>query len=89
MLLKLMVGYVYDAGCYSSWGKTKDVTFREDFERFGYYEDLWPDRDTPLPWRLTKEKRKFLDERMKVTIWPHYMDRLSYRGHSFWSKPNR
>jgi len=87
MILKLMVGYVYDAGCFSSWGKKKDDKHRADFERYGLYENLW--RDTPLPWRLTTEERKFLDERMKETVWPHYTDRLAYRGHSFWSKPNR
>ena len=26
---------------------------------------------------------------MLNTMWPHYSDRIAYRGHSFWSKPNR
>ena len=89
MLLKLMVGYVHDGGCYKNWGQKKDAKHRADFQKFGFHRDLWEDRDTPLPWRLTTEKRKFLDKRMLGVVWPHYVDRLAYRGHSFWSKPNR
>ena len=88
MLLKLMVGYVYDAGVYKSWGN-KDARHRADFQKYGFHRDLWADRGKPLPWRLTREERKLLDERMRNVVWPHYVDRLAYRGHSFWTKPNR
>ena len=87
MLLKLMVGYVYDAGSYSAWG-TKDKNHRADFRKYGFQKDLW-EEDTPLPWRLTKQQRLFLDQRMLNTVWPHYLDRVAYRGNSFWTKPNR
>ena len=87
MLLKLMVGYTNE-GCYKGWGK-KDQTHRANFKYYGFCRHLWADRDTPLPWRLTAEQRKLLDERMRNVVWPHYTDRLAYRGHSFWKKPNR
>ena len=87
MLIKLMVGYVFDSGCYGSW--SKDDKHRAEAERYGVFREIWPDRKGPFPWRLTKEERQFLDERMKSVVWPHYVDRLAYRGHSFWSKPNR
>lgn len=87
MLTKLMVGYVYDAGSYSSW--SKDAKHRSEAQVCGIFRDIWPDRAGPLPWRLTKEEREFLDKRMLGVIWPHYLDRVAYRGFSFWKKPNR
>ena len=39
--------------------------------------------------RLTKVQIKMLDERMSRTVWPHYIDRMFYNGHSFWTRPNR
>ena len=43
----------------------------------------------PLPWRLTKEQRLLLDLRTRRIVWPHYMERLYYRGASMWKKPCR
>ena len=56
-------------------------------KRLGIFEDVWPENGGPLPWRLTRPQRLFLDDRMRRTLWPHYMERLYYRGASFWQKP--
>ena len=55
----------------------------------GVFRDIWPDRNGPLPWRLTQDEIKMLDKRMKKVVWPHYIDRLHYEGCSFWIKPGR
>ena len=39
--------------------------------------------------RLTKEQINMLDGRMSNTVWPHYIDRMYYKGYSFWKRPNR
>lgn len=74
-------------GGYKSW--SKDATHRREAKVLGIFRDIWPDRNGPLPWRLTKEQLKVLDERMKKTVWPHYLDPLFYEGCSFWVKPGR
>ena len=46
-------------------------------------------QDGLLPWRLTKSQRMLMDERTKNMLWPHYVERLYYRGASFWIKTSR
>lgn len=87
MLLKLLVGHVSMAGGYSAW--SKDDTHRRDSQRYGVFRDVWTDRGGSFPWRLAKEDREELDARMLRVMWPHHIDRIAYRGFSFWKKPNR
>ena len=42
-----------------------------------------------LPWRLSREARELLDGRMLTLIWPERMEKMAYKGHSFWTKPDR
>ena len=42
-----------------------------------------------IPWHLTKEQIDLLERRMSRIMWPHYMERLYYRGASPWKKPGR
>ena len=89
MLLKVMIGKGIDPGDggYKSW--SNDSAHRVDCQRRGVFRGVWPDRNGPLPWRLTKEEVKLLDERMGRVMWPRYMDRMHYAGCSFWRKPGR
>lgn len=89
MVLKVMIGKGIDQGDggYKSW--SKDPLHRADSKSRGIFRDIWPDRNGPLPWRLTPEEVKMLDERMRHVDWPHYVDRLYYDGCSFWRKPSR
>ena len=91
MLIRVMVGKGTnvddDDGGYKSW--SKDGTHRREAQVLGVFRDIWPDRNGPLPWRLTPEQVKMLDERMSNVICPHYIDRLHYEGCSFWIKPGR
>ena len=86
MLLKVMIGRGFDdgEGGWKTWNK--DHTHRVASQRRGIFRDIWPDRNGPLPWRLTKEQLIMLDERMGRCAWPHYVDPLYYDGCSFWKK---
>ena len=93
MLLKTLVGYV-NKGIYAKWGaRGLDRNHRIEAEVRGIFRDIWihesPDDDMPLPWRLSQIDRNMLDHRMSTVIWPHYIERMYYRGHSFWTVPNR
>ena len=91
MLLKCLIGnglgVMEDLQGGYKW--SKDATHRAEAKSLGIFRDIWPDRGGPLPWRLTKEQIRQLDDRMKRTVWPHHMDRMFYDGCSFWVKPGR
>lgn len=91
MLLKSMIGKGLGVAEDLQGGYTwsKDPKHRREAELLGIFRDIWPDRNGPLPWRLTKEQLRILDKRMQRIVWPHYMDRLHYDGCSFWVKPGR
>lgn len=82
--VKLLVGKVSNCG-YSAWDK--DANHRQHCETLGIFPELWPNNGEPLHWRLTKEQRLLLDNRMSRVLWPHYLEPLYYRGCSFWKKP--
>ena len=89
MLLKVMVGKGIDRGDggYKSW--SKDSMHREDAKRRGIFSEIWPENNGDLPWRLTPEELRMLDDRMSRVSWPHYVDPLYYGGCSFWKRPSR
>ena len=69
------------------WGRKKrlfrcvyDPKHRRQSQIRGIFENVWPDNNGPLPWRLTAAQRRLLDMRMKNVVWPHYMERLCYSG---------
>ena len=87
MLLKTMVGKVSNGGFYDSW--SMDAAHRRENEMRGIFRSTWPDNNGPLPWRLTRDQRLFLDRRMSTLCWPERMEKLYYNGASFWTKPCR
>lgn len=89
MLLKVLVGKGVSTteGGYTSW--SKDAAHRREAQVLGVFREIWPDKNGPLPWRLTQDQIKMLDQRMGSIIWPSYIDRLHYDGCSFWIKPGR
>ena len=87
MVVKCLVGKGESDTSYSSWNK--DGKHRAQAQMLGIFESIWPGNDGPLPWRLTRKQILFLDERMSRVVWPHYVERLYYKGFSFWRKPSR
>lgn len=87
MIIKCLVGKISGDTSYSNW--SKDVKHRLQAQQRGIFRSAWPDRNGPLPWRLAKRDRLELVGRMERIVWPHYMERLFYRGYSFWTKPSR
>ena len=87
MIIKCLVGKVSGDTSYSNWNK--DAKHRSDAQTRRIFREVWHDRHGTLPWRLSKVDRMELEDRMQRIVWPHYMERLYYRGCSFWSKPNR
>ena len=73
-------------GLYSGWAG-KDSQHREECRVFGIFEDFVAG-GLP-PWRLTKDQKKFMDQRVKMMWWTHYCDKLAWKGHSFWTKTDR
>ena len=89
MLLKLFVGYAND-GFYKSW--KCDRKHRLECKTHNVFRATWPEGDNeggPLPWRLTRDQRQKLNQRMSRVKWPHYIEPLYYDGASFWVKPGR
>ena len=76
-------------------GKTKNFAWSRDgkhrrqCEMLKVFEETWPQNGGALPWRLTREQRKFLDQRTSNIRWIHYVEPLYYRGASFWTNPSR
>ena len=89
MLLKVMVGKGIDQGDGGYKGWCKDEQHRKDAKKRGIFREIWPENGGDLPWRLTPEEIKILDDRMSHVTWPHHCDPLYYGGYSFWVKPNR
>ena len=87
MIVKCLVGKGESDTSYSSW--SKDAKHRVQAQILGIFESIWLGNDDPLPWRLTREKILFLDEKMSRVVWPHYVERLYYKGFSFLRKPSR
>ena len=77
-LIKTLVGKGPSSSSYSNW--SRDAKHRKDAKTFGIMEDIWPENNGPLPWRLTAQQRNLLEERMSRVVWPHYMERLYYAG---------
>ena len=65
MMLKCMVGKLSGSAFYAGWGS--DAKHRREAEMMGIFRSIWPDNDGPLPWRLTADQRKLLDQRMVGT----------------------
>ena len=85
-IVRLLVGKTTN---YKSWSASKDAKHRRQSEKIGVFQSIWEINGGKLPWRLTRDERKELDQRMSRVWWPHYMERLYYRGCSFWEKPSR
>ena len=66
MIVKCLVGKGESDTSYSSW--SKDAKHRVQAELLGIFESIWPGNDGPLPWRLTREKIRFCDERMSRVV---------------------
>ena len=81
--VRLLIGKTDDY----SWSSSKDAKHRRHCKTSGVFQEIW--EGGALPWRLTKAEREELDERMSRVSWPHYIERLYYRGASFWKKPSR
>ena len=74
---------------YASWSEAKDQKHRREAQIQGIYPDIWPRSGGPLPYRLASAQITMLDRRMGRLVWPHYVERLHYKGHSFWTRPSR
>ena len=78
MLMKIMIGKGPQGTSYANWGQ--DPKHRKQAKLLGIYEPLWPENGGPLPWRLSKADKDELDLRMRNVVWPHYFERLYYKG---------
>ena len=89
MLLKVLVGKVSGGGVYESW--SQDSQHRKQNQIRGIFPTTWPQVGGPFPWRLTRDQRMMLDQRMGNLIWPARVEKLFYiyNGASFWTKPSR
>ena len=89
MFLKGLVGSRSSNGMYKSWAtKKKDSKHRDDCIAF----DIFPEfhaADSSPPWRLSVDELHMCDMRVRAMWWPSYMDRLAYKGHSFWTHSDR
>ena len=85
--MKCFVGKGKSGTGYASWNK--DASHRAHAKKLGMFQDIWPENGGPLPWRLTADEKKTVELRMSNVVWPHYVERLYYKGASCWTKPNR
>ena len=83
MILKCIVGRNASHGMYKSWNQ--DNKHRQDCRAFGIFEHFHKDETSTPPWRLSKDAVKLLDRRVRGMWWPHYMERLCRKHHSFWT----
>ena len=77
----------------TSWGK-KDETHRKHAKKLNIFSEIWNDDGdegppSQIPWQLTRDQIDLLELRMSRIMWPHYLERLYYRGSSPWKKPGR
>ena len=84
MLLKCWVGKG-SQGFYASW--SRDACHREDCRIYDIFHDFVG--GAPPPWRLTAAQVDLMDHRVKSMWWPHYCDKLAWKGYSFWKRPDR
>lgn len=84
MVLKGLVGKGSD-GFYKNW--KYDAGHRFDCEVFGIFTNFV--NGALPPWRLTKAQLGLMDKRVNSMWWPHYSDKVSWRGVSFWKKTDR
>ena len=85
-----LVGTGSNQGFYGEWrSKKRDPAHREDCKAYGIFTEFHSSDDIPPPWRLSKEQLHICDSRVQNMWWPHYMDPLCYKGHSFWTHPDR
>jgi len=90
MLLKGLVGTGSSDGMYKSWRtKGNDALHRQDCKAFDIFPEFHSSTESSPPWRLSKEEVLMCDSRVKAMWWPHYMDPLSFKGHSFWTHSDR
>jgi len=85
MILKCLVGRGSD-GFYKGWG-TRDDVHRADCNEFGIFNDFV--EGALPPWRLTRAQVNLMDRRVKSMWWPHYTDKVAFRGYSFWKKTDK
>ena len=85
--MKTLVGKFGSGTSYATWNR--DPRHRRQAQIRGIFPEIWPGRDGPLPWRLTRTERLLLESRMANVVWPHYMERLYYDGLSVWTAPSR
>lgn len=78
MIIKCLVGKGATGTSYTNW--SKDAKHRAQAKILGIFEPIWPENGGELPWRLTKPDKVLLEERMRNCVWPHYMERLFYKG---------
>ena len=77
-IVKTLVGKGPAETSYANWNK--DLKHRQLAKKLGIMEEIWPENNGPLPWRLTRQQLKLLDKRVGTIKWPHYMERLFYKG---------
>ena len=83
-IVRLLIG---KTTTYTSW--SRDPSHRRHAKTFDVFPTTWPENAGVLPWRLTTDERKMLDERTGNITWAHYVEPLYYHGASFWEKPSR
>ena len=84
-LLKGLVGKNSKGSLYKNW--KKDDKHRQYCRLHNMFPKFVEGGDPP--WRLSKADIKVLDDRVNIMWWPHYVDKLTLKGHSFWSKSDR
>ena len=83
MLVNCFIGKGPSDSSYKSW--SLDPKHRAQAKTLGIFESIWPGNGGALPWRLTKDARDLLESRMGNCVWPHYMERLYYKGKYLYS----
>lgn len=81
MLVKGLIGKGPSESSYSTWDR--DTKHRRQAFLRKIFPEIWPGNNGPLPWRLSRDELLFLENRMSRVRWPHYMERLYYKGLPF------
>ena len=82
--MKILIGKGSAGTSYANWGK--DPKHRKQAKLLNIYESVWPENGGPLPWRLSRADKNELDLRMRNVVWPHYFERLYYKGKKIFQK---